>query len=141
MSDPPPPDHPQAEPTVSAAPVYYGPTPPSSLPSLKERKEEPKIHLKKRSAEQVEEEGASAKKPKEAEEEVVWLKSKPAEAAAQLKPLVAKPKPLASAEAQLSVEDMLKDFSDKLNDNLIKRGVGSKPGNSSKLKEWDLDMD
>lgn len=121
--------------------MYYGPTPPnSSLPSLKERREEPKIHLKKRSAEQVEEEGASAKKAKEAEEEVVWLKSKPVEAA-QLRPVVAQARPQAVAEAQLSVEDMLKDFSDKLNDNLIKKGVGPKPGNSSKLEEWDLGMD
>ena len=67
----------------------------------------------------------------------VALKPIEAEPVLQLKPLMKIDKPLsvetsrkapakATEEKQLTVEEMLKDFSDKLNDNLIKKGVGQK---------------
>ena len=69
----------------------------------------------------------------------VALKPIEAEPVVQLKPLMKLDKPLAvetsrkapakateAAEKQLTVEEMLKDFSDKLSDNLIKKGAGHK---------------
>ena len=69
----------------------------------------------------------------------VALKPIEVEPVVQLKPLMKLDKPLAvetsrkapakateAAEKQLTVEEMLKDFSDKLSDNLIKKGAGHK---------------